>query len=166
MNKSALVCMFATALVVVSCNEKISEEQKPQMKQYKPVSQELYDEIAKQDSLMFSAFNEHDSVKLRSFFSPDLEFYHDKGGKQDFEKTMQGFGGLFARNKTSGLRRDLVPGSFEVYPINNYGAIETCMHKFCHKENGRDDCGVFKNVMIWQNNNGQWKVTRVISYDH
>jgi hypothetical protein len=64
------------------------------------------------------------------------------------------------------LRRDLVKGSLEVYPVKDYGAIETCLHKFCHVENGKDDCGTFKNVMVWQKKDGQWKVTRVISYDH
>ena len=32
------------------------------------------------DSVMFDAFNAHDLKKLRTAFSEDLEFYHDKGG--------------------------------------------------------------------------------------
>jgi len=126
----------------------------------------LYKEIAHMDSVMFNAFNEHNIEKLKATFSEDLEFYHDKGGLTNFTETMNNFGKLFDNNKTTGLRRDLVPGSLEVYPIKDYGAVETCLHKFCHVENGKDDCGVFKNVMVWQKKDGQWKVTRVISYDH
>jgi aspartate oxidase len=131
-----------------------------------PVPDELYNTIAYMDSVMFVAFNAHDLEKLKTTFSEDLEFYHDKGGLANYKQTMENFKTLFENNKTTGLRRDLVKGSLEVYPIKDYGAIETCMHRFCHVENGKDDCGTFKNVMVWQKKDGQWKVTRVISYDH
>ncbi len=127
---------------------------------------ELYDEIAYMDSVLFAAFNAHDPEKLQSVFSEDLEFYHDKGGLAGYAQTMENFKKLFSTNKTTGLRRDLVKGSLEVYPIKDYGAIEICLHRFCHLENGKNDCGTFKNTMVWQLKNGQWKVTRVISYDH
>ncbi|MEO5682321.1 MAG: nuclear transport factor 2 family protein [Chitinophagaceae bacterium] len=135
-------------------------------KPYAPVSKALYAEIAHMDSVMFNAFNEYNLEKLQATFSSDLEFYHDKGGLNDFTQTMQNFKTLFEKNKNTGLRRDMVPGSLEVYAINNFGAVEICAHRFCHKENGKDDCGVFKNIMLWQKKDGQWKVTRVISYDH
>jgi hypothetical protein len=115
---------------------------------------------------MFDAFNAHDLEKLKTIFSKNLEFYHDKGGLSDYSQTMENFKSLFDKNKNTELKRDLVKGSLEVYPIKDYGAIETCLHRFCHTENGKDDCGTFKNVMVWQNTNGAWKVTRVISYDH
>jgi ketosteroid isomerase-like protein len=133
---------------------------------YIPVSQNLYNTIQLQDSLLFAAFNEHNSSKLMSYFSEDLEFYHDKGGLSDYAGTTTGFESLFKNNQTTGLRREIVPGSLEVYPINDYGAIETCLHQFCHKEKGKDDCGTFKNTMIWKKTDTGWKVTRVISYDH
>jgi hypothetical protein len=126
----------------------------------------LYNQIAHMDSVMFDAFNAHDLDKLKTTFSEDLEFYHDKGGLADYEQTMINFKSLFEKNQHTGLRRDLVKGSLEVFPIKDYGAVETCLHRFCHVENGKDDCGVFKNVMVWQNKNGVWKVTRVVSYDH
>jgi hypothetical protein len=131
-----------------------------------PVSRELYVTIARFDSAMFAAFNQHDADKLQTFFAEDLEFYHDKGGLSDYPQTMQAFRKLFDQNKTTGLNRQLVPGSLEVYPIASYGAVETCLHRFCHVENGKDDCGTFKNIMIWRLKDGQWKVTRVVSYDH
>ena len=133
---------------------------------YSPASKELYDTITYMDSVMFAAFNAHDLDKLKTTFSEDLEFYHDKGGLADYKQTMENFSQLFENNKTTGLKRDLVEGSLEVYPIKDFGAIETCLHQFCHKENGTDDCGTFKNVMVWQKKDGKWKVTRVVSYDH
>ena len=135
-------------------------------KNYSPASADLYADIAHMDSVMFNAFNAHDLEKLKSVFSEDLEFYHDKGGLTGYTQTIENFQKLFENNKTTGLRRDLVKGSLEVYPIKDYGAIESCLHRFCHLENGKNDCGTFKNVMVWQLKNGQWKVTRVISYDH
>ncbi|WP_054413660.1 nuclear transport factor 2 family protein [Hymenobacter sp. DG25A] len=133
---------------------------------YKPVDAQLYRTIAQQDSAMFVAFNQHDVEKLQTFFAEDLEFYHDKGGLANFQQTMQGFRNMFAQNKTTGLNRQLVPGTLEVYPINGYGAVETYQHRFCHVENGKDDCGTFKNMMVWRLKDGQWKVTRVVSYGH
>jgi hypothetical protein len=40
----------------------------------------LYTEIANADAAIFGAFNAHDVPKLMSYFSEDLEFYHDKDG--------------------------------------------------------------------------------------
>ncbi|AII50891.1 nuclear transport factor 2 family protein [Hymenobacter sp. APR13] len=133
---------------------------------YSPVSPELYATIARQDSLMFAAFNRHDLAQLQTYFAEDLEFYHDKGGLANYQQSMQGFRRLFDQNKTTGLNRQLVPGTLEVYPINGYGAVETYQHRFCHVENGKDDCGTFKNMMVWRLRDGRWQVTRVVSYDH
>jgi len=152
-------------LVTVACNNS-HKQNKEEPKQYVPASPELYTEIIKMDSIMFSGFNAHDLDKLISFFDSSLEFYHDIGGLSNFEKNKQLLGDLFERNKTTGLRRELVPGSIEVYPITDYGAIETGLHRFCHEENGKPDCGTFKFMHIWQKKNNQWKITRVASYDH
>ena len=124
----------------------------------------LYKEIASMDSVVFHAFNTRDIEKFKSLFTEDLEFYHDKGGLTNYEHTIN-FMKETARNN-NGLRRDLVKGSLEVYPIPGYGAMEIGTHTFCHLENGKQDCGTFKFVHIWQKKNGEWKITRVVSYDH
>ncbi len=131
-----------------------------------PVSPELYRTIARLDSAMFVAFNQHDAEKLQTYFADDLEFYHDKGGLSDFKQTIDAFRRMFEQNKTTGLNRQLVPGTLEVFPIKGYGAVETYLHRFCHVENGRDDCGTFKNMMVWRLKDGRWQITRVVSYDH
>ncbi|MBA2586234.1 MAG: nuclear transport factor 2 family protein [Chthoniobacterales bacterium] len=129
-----------------------------------PESRELFELIARMDSAMFEALNAHDAEKLMSMFTEDLEFYHDKGGVTNYQQTAENFKKMFANNP--GIRRDLVQGSLEVYPLKDYGAIEIGTHRFCHQENGKDDCGSFKFVMVWRNTGNSWKVSRVISYGH
>lgn len=158
-----LFLIISIAFVACSdpANKKVEETTK-----YVPASKELFAEIAHMDSVMFDAFNTHDLDKLMSTFDSSLEFYHDQGGVTNYEQNKINFLNAFERNKTTGLRRDIVPGSMEVYPIKDYGAIETGLHRFCHEENGKQDCGTFKFLHIWQKKSGQWKVTRVASYDH
>jgi Domain of unknown function (DUF4440) len=127
-------------------------------------NQDLYKEIAQQDSILFNAFNTRDIEKFKTFFTTDLEFFHDKGGLTNYDHTVN-----FLKDVSkpgNDLRRDLVKGSLEVYPIPGYGAMEIGSHTFCHTENGKQDCGTFKFVQIWQNKDGQWKITRVVSYGH
>ncbi len=126
--------------------------------------QVLYKEIVRMDSILFTAFNTRDIAKFGSMFTNDLEFYHDKGGLTGYDHTMN-FMKDVARNN-NGLRRDLVKGSVEVYPIPGYGAMEIGAHTFCHLENGKQDCGTFKFVHIWKKDKEDWKIARVVSYDH
>ena len=126
--------------------------------------QNLYKEIVGMDSILFTAFNKRDIAKFGSLFTQDLEFYHDKGGLTGYEYTMNFMKDVSKNN--NGLRRDLVKGSLQVYPIPGYGAMQIGEHTFCHLENGKQDCGTFKFVHIWQKKNGEWKISRVVSYDH
>jgi len=128
------------------------------------VSQELHNEIARMDSVLFEAFNTQNLDKLKTLFTDDLEFYHDTGGLALYSQTIKDFTKMFEQNLR--IRRELVKGSLEIYPIKNYGAIETGQHRFCHLENGKDECGTFKFVHVWQKKGGEWKISRVISYNH
>jgi hypothetical protein len=137
---------------------------RPAPKHHTAETAALYAEIAGLDRAMFDAFNAHDAEKLGTYFDDSLEFYHDAGGLSGRTESIASLARMFVQN--NGIRRDLVPGSLQVYPIKNYGAIEVGAHRFCHQENGKDDCGTFQFVQIWQKKEGQWKVTRVVSYDH
>ena len=125
---------------------------------------ELYQTIARLDTEMFAAFNAHDADKLMSYFAPSVEFYHDKGGLSNFSQTKAGFTRMFAQSPD--ITRTLVPGTLEVYPVKDYGAMHIATQRFCHVENGRNDCGNSKFVMVWQQQAGTWRITRVVSYDH
>lgn len=127
-------------------------------------SSPLYKEIFHMDSVLFNAFNSHDLDKMKTLFSTDLEFYHDKGGLTNYSQNIEAFKENFS--KISDLKRELVSGTLEVYPIKDYGAVEIGVHRFCHTENGKEICGNFKFVHVWQKKNGEWKLARIVSYDH
>ena len=63
------------------------------------------------------------------------------------------------------MTRELVPGSLEVYPIAGYGAVEIGVHRFHHPDD-ESNVGEAKFVQLWQNKDGGWKISRVISFDH
>ena len=130
------------------------------------MSQELYTTICRLDSAMFDAFNQRNFDKLKPFFSYNLEFYHDMGGVTNYQQNMDAFKSTFQSDRL--LRREVVSESIEVYPINNYGAIETGTHKFYATEKGQAEqfSSEAKFVQIWQKLNDTWKVTRIMSYGH
>jgi len=124
----------------------------------------LHVEIARMDSLLFAALNAGDLTRLKTFFAPDLEFYQDNEGLENYAQTMKDFQAMF--NQPSRIRRELVPGSLEVYPIKNYGAIEVGSHRFCHEEQGRTECGTFKFLHVWRKTGKTWRLSRIVSYAH
>ena len=126
---------------------------------------ELFRTIAKLDGEVFDAYNRCDLEKFGSFFPEELEFYHDNGGP--VEQTRQSLVESIKNNICGKVYRVLVPESLEVHPLKGYGAVETGVHRFYHP--GRDateSVGEAQFVMIWQEKDGVWKITRVISYDH
>lgn len=135
-----------------------------QEKKVAPTSVELFKEIKRADSIMFQAFNRQDMVTFKAMFTEDLEWFQDNGGLIPYKTVFENFGNTF-RNENK-LSRELVKGSMEVHPIKDYGAIQIGSHQFRHFENGKEEIGTFKFLMIWQNKNGQWKISRVVSYDH
>lgn len=130
---------------------------------YKPDVPALFKTIVALDSTFFSAYNTCDANldKYAAFFADTLEFYHDKGGlsasKQDVVAGTK-------KNVCGKVTRELVPGSIEVYPINNFGAVEMGIHKF---HNNTDKSGTpshpGKFVILWRQWNNNWQITRVIS---
>jgi len=116
------------------------------------------------DTKLFDAYNHCDIPTLSSLVSDDLEFYHDKTGlavgKDKFLSSIKQY-------ICGKVERSLVASSLEVYPLDGYGAVEIGTHRFHHPDQPVGDvAGEAKFVMLWQNSNGVWKLTRVISYDH
>lgn len=125
---------------------------------------ELVEMIAKLDSSLFAAYNSKNLDLMKTYFTTDLEWYQDNGGLIGFEKVFENFKSIFNRDYV--LKRNLIKESLEVHPIEGYGAIEIGKHQFKHIENGKPEIGTFKFLMIWKNDNGNWKISRVVSYDH
>ena len=124
----------------------------------------LYNKIHELDSLMFIAYNHQDLPKMKSYFTSDLEWYQDNGGLLNNEKVFTNFQSIF--DKKDKLTRELVYGTLEVIPIKGFGAIEIGRHRFKHMENGKLEIGTFRFLMIWKNEKGDWKISRVVSFDH
>lgn len=135
--------------------------------QSKEAHDELFRTIASLDAEMFGAYNRCDLEKLGTFFTADLEFYHDQTG---LSRGRQALVDAVKQNICGKVRRELVEGTLEVYPLQHYGAVEVGEHRFCDPRVYTTACGeksgVAKFVMLWQNTDGTWKIARVISYDH
>lgn len=159
LHKSVTRPVLALIITLTFFNYTVAQEKK-----VAPTSQELYNEIAKQDSIIFAAFNTRNMVTFKAMFTKDLEWFQDNGGLIPYKTVFVNFGNTF--KKPFKLTRELVPGSLEVHPIKDYGAIEIGVHRFRHIENGKEEVGTFKFLMIWQKKNGSWKISRVVSYDH
>lgn len=123
---------------------------------------DLFHRIESMDRKLFAAFNACHLKKLESFFAPNLEFYHDKGG---VTWTRARFIADVKKNVCGKFRRELVAGSMEVWPLGNYGAVYSGSHVFC--KTGATSCeGIGRFMHIWEHKRGQSRITRVISYDH
>jgi len=136
-------------------------------------SSNLYQIIKEKDSLLFNlGFNNCDISQFEKLVSEKFEFYHDQSGitnsKSAFINSIQN--GLCKLNYKP--KRVLVESSLEVYPLNNngtlYGAIETGIHKFYALEKERAEylTSIAKFSHLWVLENGKWKLSKGLSYDH
>lgn len=66
------------------------------------------------------------------------------------------------------IRRELISESLEVYPINQYGAVETGEHIFYLVLDDQTSKPISKAkfTSIWRFDNEEWKLARTISYYH
>lgn len=158
---------FLTLLLFAACTEAKQEAQPVDTTApptaFVPDDPELYSNIVGLDSAFFAAYNTCD-VNLEtyaSFYAEDIEFYHDQGGlatsKADIVKGTK-------ENICGKVTRELVPGSIEVYPIRGFGAVEIGFHKFINNEEPAgtpSQPGRF--VVIWQQQEDGWKISRVVS---
>lgn len=122
----------------------------------------LFDTIKSLDAKLFDAYNHCDLAVLGSMVSDDLEFYHDQTG---LSVGKEPFLAAIKQNICGKVQRTLIENTLEVYPLKGYGAVEIGIHRF-HHPNEPGNVGDAKFVNIWHNDNGAWKVSRVISYEH
>lgn len=136
-------------------------------------TQQLTDEIKAADLALFSAFFDRCDVKaLEGMVTDDFEMFHDKGGrtgsKADF---LKGITGTCERQKTGEdyrARRELIASTLKVYPLNNYGAVETGEHRFYKLTPGKPEelVEISLFTQVWKKEGTVWKLARVVSYDH
>jgi hypothetical protein len=125
-------------------------------------SSSLFDTVKSLDAKLFNAYNTCDLSALGSMVSDDLEFYHDQTGLSVGKAP---FLAAIKQNICGKVRRALIESTLEVYPLKGYGAVEIGIHRFSHP-NEPGNVGDARFVMLWHDDNGVWKVTRVISYEH
>ena len=122
--------------------------------------------IAALDMAVFDAFNHcAEPAQLdrhASYFDPAVEFYHDTGGVTWTRETMLDNTRKYACGK---FTRELVPGSLAVYPVAGFGAIARGEHRFCQAGAGTCE-GQADFVIVWRLHEGQWRITRVLSFGH
>jgi hypothetical protein len=157
-NEIAANGFIALSILFFACTNPKQPESKAV---YTPDSKELYNSIVHMDSVLFGAYNICDTQTMADCFSDDIEFYHDKGGLMTNKDSIMAATKKYICGKVT---RVLVAGSIEVYPIAGYGAIEMGQHYFINNQEPKpDQPSVGKFVHTWKNENGKWRLTRVIS---
>lgn len=126
----------------------------------------LYDALTRMDSILFNAtFVACDLQTINSLLSDDVEFYHDKTGFESGPQVRETFQRLTQScPHARGITRELLEGSLQVYPIKDYGAVQMGVHRFV--EQGAPTTTIAKFVHLWQQKDGAWRLTRVLSLDH
>lgn len=134
----------------------------------------LYKTILAKDSLLFSVgFNTCDISQFEALLSTQFEFFHDKSGISDRKQFLNDLKkGLCASPDTYQSRRELIPGSSQVFPLYDdgdlYGAIQYGEHRFYEKMEGQAErfASTAKFTHVWILENGKWKLKSGLSYDH
>lgn len=177
---SARATLVACLLTCVSALSIGAEPQRPEPKKEAPVNLTpgakarpgLYEEILKADAEFFKAFFDTCDIEtVRRYVADDFEMFHDKGGRVSTS------GAQFVKDAEAKCKRQVEGTDFlstrkletmKVYPINNYGAIETGTHRFYALQEGKPDrlTETAQFTQVWKEENGQWKLARVLSYDH
>lgn len=128
--------------------------------------------ISELDRQLFKAvFDDCDLATLQSLLAPDFEFLHDKGGLvatnalQFVNRIRQTCEGR-TLGKEMVSRRELL--TTEVFPLANYGAIQTGTHRFHILEPGKPERAgdLAKFTHVWRKTSDGWQIARVLSYDH
>jgi len=132
-------------------------------------SDTLYQEISHLDTQVFEAYNACNLLAFEKYFVEDLEFYHDRTGLILSRKTMiTNLSSVLCSDSALRIRRELISESLKVYPLENFGAIQIGEHYYYHSLDGLDEkkVEVAKFTHIWKKENDEWKISRVMSYDH
>ena len=138
-----------------------------------PAGPALTQAIAARDAELFAVmFDRCEPAELRGMVTPDMEFYHDKGGAMIGGETfVADYAKSCEAKKTPDAwrsRRALVAGSIHVDPVPGFGAIETGEHLFYERRGDGPEklAGRASFAIVWKYDSGTWKIARVLSYAH
>jgi Domain of unknown function (DUF4440) len=156
------------ALLLVAAVPAVAQRAGPEQ------TRQQFDEVTAADHALFSAFFDRCDVDaLAKMVTDDFEMFHDKNGymTKSGKEFLDGIKETCARQKTGEdyrARREVVPGTLKVYPLNNYGAIETGVHRFYQLLPGKPEklVEISQFTHVWKKEGGVWKLSRALSYDH
>jgi hypothetical protein len=133
----------------------------------------LFKTVMELDRQLFDeGFNQCQLQRFEKLAAPDLEFFHDKGGRQNRAEFLQASRTNICGNPNSRPVRTLLPGSTQVFPLENkgvlYGAIQQGVHRFHTKGQDPQKQGYTdaKFSHVWILNKGQWQLKTALSFDH
>jgi len=151
-HKVKTVTVFFLLFVISSCYAQIEN------------NSDLFTTLKAKDSLLFEiGFNQCNLKQMEKLVVSDIEFYHDRDGitksKTNFINSIKDNLCFSGKNI---IKRVLDKTSLEVFPLYKgdklYGALQTGIHRF------GDTKANFSH--IWLLDNNEWKISRVISYNH
>src|SRR5688572_17281343 len=124
MIRSLIIIFSCAAIISCSASRKPVQTGVPS---FLPESVALQDTIEMMDSIFFDAYNNCKLEVFEKLISEDVEFYHDRGGLSTSKPELI----TALKNNICGkVKRELLSGSIEVYPIPNFGAVQMGAHRF------------------------------------
>jgi hypothetical protein len=130
-------------------------------------------QILSLDASFWRSYNDCDLAGMEAFVTPDVEFYHDKGGiTRGLPGLIQALKSGICGDPASRVRREAVPGTVHVFVMRDgataYGAVFSGDHRFYVR--GKDGperlTGVARFTHLWLLQDGTWRMARILSYDH
>ncbi|WP_336513840.1 DUF4440 domain-containing protein [Pollutibacter soli] len=125
------------------------------------------------DSLFWVAYNNCDVAGMQRLIDPGIEFFHDKGGiTKGIDAMVASIKNNLCSNPEFRVRREAVPNTVKAFPMSNgkeiYGVLVSGDHYFYNKQKDKNETleGLAKFSNLWILINGEWKMSRVFSYDH
>ena len=129
--------------------------------------------IAERDARLFSVmFDQCDPAALADLVTPDMEFYHDKGGLMAHDAFLADYAASCATKLAPDAwrsRRELSAGTMKVYAIPGFGAVEEGSHAFYERKGAGPErlAGTARFSILWKlEPDGRWRMARTFSIDH
>jgi hypothetical protein len=138
-----------------------------------PGDVDLFEALKEHDRIFFErGFNQCDLDYLEDAVHPQLRFYHDQGGFQDYDAFLGNTRKYICADPDSKPIRKVDADSLQVFPLYGngvlYAAIQTGSHRFYIREPGKDDVltSVARFTHVYVLEDGRWLLKEVLSYDH
>lgn len=136
-------------------------------------SDDLFVVLKKLDAELFEqGFNQCHLENTKNIVTDDLEFYHDQGGFQDKTMFLKSMKENICSTPDHKPIRKLITDSLKVFPLYKdgvlYAAMQKGIHEFYYKDPNKEiyPTGVARFTHLWVLDNNQWKLKRILSYDH